>query len=186
MAPKKQPWFRFYSEAIYDPKLRALTPEQRWMFVVCLALARQSPEPGVLMLTDTIPVGLTTFADAAALSASRTAKSLQVLVDSGLISYARESDTYSVTKWSDRQFCSDNTVDRPSYRRRNGVTSSPQSTETEADNPPNPPASGGARRSRRKGQPAVHPPLTEFCSECGGMVPYDCSGFHLRAVEEMG
>ncbi|MCL6443142.1 MAG: hypothetical protein K6T83_06760 [Alicyclobacillus sp.] len=35
-------WFRFYTEAISDTKIRRLPPAQRWLWVVMLSLARKS------------------------------------------------------------------------------------------------------------------------------------------------
>lgn len=53
MPRKKKPWFRVYVEMVRDRKLRRLTPAQRWLWVVMMACARESPIPGLLMLSET-------------------------------------------------------------------------------------------------------------------------------------
>ena len=41
-----RPWFRFYVEAMRDPKMRRLSPAERWLWVAVLAACRESWIPG--------------------------------------------------------------------------------------------------------------------------------------------
>lgn len=126
MSPPRKPWFRFYSEAISDPKIRRLKPEQRWLWVAVLALARQSPEPGLLLLTADQPLGAAEVADAAALPLKATTAGLAELVNLGLLE--RDGDVWSVRKWAERQYESDTSTERVkkfrqrSMKRSIGVT----------------------------------------------------------------
>jgi hypothetical protein len=43
-------WFKFYVEAIDDQKLWCRPPAERWLWTVLMAMARRSPEPGVLLI----------------------------------------------------------------------------------------------------------------------------------------
>lgn len=56
MPRTKKPWFRVYVEMVRDRKLRRLTPAQRWLWVVMMACARESPVPGFLMLSEAAPL----------------------------------------------------------------------------------------------------------------------------------
>lgn len=60
-------WFRWYNETISDRKLRRLPTAQRWLWVAVLTLARQSPEPGRLLLSESVPVTEDDLVDAAAI-----------------------------------------------------------------------------------------------------------------------
>lgn len=99
------PWLRLYVEIIDDRRLARLDPDHRWLFVVVLVLARKSPVPGRLMLTDSIPLSVDDIVDAAALPRKRVTAGLEALCRLGLI----ESDavTWSIPGWERRQFDSD-------------------------------------------------------------------------------
>ena len=48
-------WFRMYSEVIHDPKIRKLSPAQRWVWVGLLCLASESDTRGVLEIAPGVP-----------------------------------------------------------------------------------------------------------------------------------
>lgn len=106
MPPRKQPWFRFYVEAIWDLKIRSLSPAHRWLWVAVLAMARSSPQPGILLLTERVPVKVSDLADAALLKSSEVTKGLVALEDLGLIA-KDASGAWAVVRWAERQFESD-------------------------------------------------------------------------------
>lgn len=145
MAPPKRPWFRFYTEAIWDRKLRRLTPAHRWLWVAVLATARQSPRPGVLLLSDDHPASVGDLADAAALSRPTVKSGMAALEQLGLV--RRTPDAWDVVKWNERQFESDTTGAGRVMKHRCNADVTHQSTETETDNclPDSPPA-----KARRK------------------------------------
>lgn len=139
MAPPKRPWFRLYVETIWDRKIRRLTPTQRWLWVTLLALARQSPLPGILVLsTDPLEVLSThDIADAGALKEPDVKKGLERIIGLGLIVKNDDLDAWEITRWNDRQYESDVTANRTAKHRRKNVPSpndvTPPDTEAETD-----------------------------------------------------
>lgn len=113
MAPPKHPWFRFYCEALTDRKLRRLTPAQRWLWVAVLATARQSPDPGVLLIAEGIPATVGDLAEMAGVKPAEAREGVTRMVELGLI----EGDPWSVTKWKQRQFESDTSTPRTRKHR---------------------------------------------------------------------
>lgn len=52
----KLPWMKLYSEIITDPKIRRLSIDERWFWIVLLCLAADNNKRGqVTVVTDTIP-----------------------------------------------------------------------------------------------------------------------------------
>lgn len=123
LPPRKRPWFRFYVEAIWDRKLRRLPPAQRWVWVAVLALARHSPKPGVLLLTDESPVSHDDIADAAAVQPRLARAAVKAFLDAGMLD-RDESGCMAVTKWDERQFESDETAKR-TRKHRDGTSKEP-------------------------------------------------------------
>lgn len=113
MAPPKHPWFRFYCEALTDRKLRRLTPAQRWLWVAVLATARQSPEPGVLLIAEGIPATVADLAELAGVTKTEARKGLDRMFELGLI----VGEPWRVTKWEQRQFESDSSTHRTRKHR---------------------------------------------------------------------
>lgn len=125
MAPRKRPWFRFYVEAVYDRKLRRLPPAQRWLWVVVLAMARQSPEPGTLLVAVGEPVTDEDLADAAGMRISDVRRGLSAMESIGLITKWEPFSPRVVVNWSARQYESDDVTSRTRRHR---------STSTDTDN----------------------------------------------------
>jgi hypothetical protein len=166
----KRPWFRFYVEAVHDRKLRRLKPEYRWLFVACLAAARQSPEPGVLLVGEDDPMTLEDLSDFAGMSVKSVTTGMALLVRAGVLDIdigvlnkkPTARDTYFVPAWNERQFESDDVAARTAKHRskeqgRNVPTSFPGTapeteTETETDTTPQPPAERGAEVAAHQGQ----------------------------------
>lgn len=125
MAPPKRPWFRFYTEALTDPKLRRLTPAQRWLFVAVLGAARSSCVPGVLLLTEREPLTAADLADLAGMPEKATKDGLAAMDRLGLIQMDDDLGAWRVPKWGDRQFESDDTTARTSKHRKNNPPPDP-------------------------------------------------------------
>lgn len=135
MAPPKRPWFRFYVEAVHDRKLRRLKPETRWLFVACLAAARQSPEPGRLLVGVDDPMGWDDLIDYAGMTRKQVEQGTDALHDAGVLDFDKSTSTWFVPNWSARQYESDVSTDRTSKWRRKNDDVTPDETppETEAD-----------------------------------------------------
>lgn len=107
MAPRKRYWFRFYVEAVADPKLRQLSPAHRWLWVAVLAAARQSPIPGTLMISEHQVMNESMLSDFAAMRRNDARAGLRLLDEIGVIAWDADLGTWRVPQWSTRQFESD-------------------------------------------------------------------------------
>ncbi len=136
MSRPARPWFRFYTEAMGDPKLRTLSPAHRWLWVGVLAAARQSPLAGVLLVAEDIPHTIATLADYVALKERDVDAGMTELQKRGCV----ERDIlgcWTVPKFQERQYESDNSTKRTrKHRSGNGdgnVPGTDQKTETETE-----------------------------------------------------
>jgi hypothetical protein len=102
-----KPWFRLYVEAVDDPKLRRLSPAQRWLWICVLAAARASPEPGFLLVAPEEPVTAADLAHSSGMATKTVESTIWTMDKLGIITYADEAESYYVTAWWDRQFESD-------------------------------------------------------------------------------
>lgn len=121
MAPRKQPWFRFYVEAVTDPKLRRLTPAQKWLWVVVLAAAKQSHIEGWLMLTEREPMTAKDVADLAGMKEREVASGIDALVRLGLLEFDAVLGSWQVVAWDRRQYPSDDATTRTRKHRMERV-----------------------------------------------------------------
>ncbi len=140
MPRKSRPWFRFYVEACHDPKLRRLKPSERWLWVSVLAIARQSCEPGLLLISELEAYTVVEIADFAALPVRDVKAGMAKLAAAGMVELA--NGCWEVPRWGERQFESDDVTARVqrSKERRSNVAISANGTlagtppETEAEN----------------------------------------------------
>lgn len=161
MAPKPMPWFRFYVATVRDRKVRRLAPEHRWLWVVILSVARQSPEPGRLIIGDGDPWTIEDLADEAALTPAQVSKGIAAMLKmDGFIE--DRGGVLEVVNWGKRQFESDLSTQRVAdtrtkQRRSNGdvtayqgsmeqplvddATSPDTETDTETEEPVEPSSS---------------------------------------------
>jgi hypothetical protein len=121
---RKQPWLRLYSEIIWDRKIRCLSPDHRWLWITALALARSSPKPGHLLLTETEPLTIKDITDAAALHPKTVSKGISKLFEIGLLE-GSEDFGFCIPRWDERQFESDSSADRVAKHRRSKGSSNP-------------------------------------------------------------
>lgn len=134
MSRPARPWFRFYVEAVYDRKLRRLAPEQRWLFVACLAIARQSQEPGRLLVGDAaVEVG--DLVDVACMDAEAVTRGVVCLMEAGVL--AEDERGWYIPRWADRQYESDTSASRTAKYRTKGcdvtTPSQPPSQDRHSD-----------------------------------------------------
>lgn len=116
-----RPWFRFYVEALSDRKLRRLVPAHRWLFVACLAAARQSPVPGDLLVAEGSPMTDRDLADFAGMDMRTVRTGMRALVGAGLIEERsrgdREEIVYRSPAFLRRQYESDDVTKRTRKHR---------------------------------------------------------------------
>jgi hypothetical protein len=115
---KPQPWFRFYVEAFGDRKLLRLTPAQRWLWTAVLGAARESPEPGRLLIAEGLPMTRAELARYADVKLRDVDEGLALMQAMSMISMNGD-EIIEVTNWDQRQFESDNVTARTAaYRER--------------------------------------------------------------------
>lgn len=117
MPRKSMPWFRFYVEAVHDRKLRRLKPEIRWLFVACLAAARQSPEPGWLMVGEDDPMDWDDLSDFAGMTRKQVEVGTDALTDAGVLAFDLARSAWHIPSWDDRQYESDSSTSRTQKHR---------------------------------------------------------------------
>lgn len=98
MAPSKLPWFCFYVEDFGARWVRRLTPAERWVWAAIQGAARQSPVPGVALLTETEPMTIEDIADFAALKEREVKVALEKLDQLDQV-YQRTDGAYVVANW---------------------------------------------------------------------------------------
>jgi hypothetical protein len=149
-------WWRFYSDAIFDPKLLRLSDAmfRAWTTLLCLA----AKNDGVLPTAQDIALTLR-------MKPAKVAEWITTLVAAGLID--RTEAGFEPHNWSGRQYKSDVSTDRVKRFRnaqRNAaptVSETPPETETETEKNSEPNGSGAAApddpRSRlfSEGLPAI-------------------------------
>jgi hypothetical protein len=143
-----RPWFRVYVEICRDPKVRRLTPEQRWIWLSIMSAARESPESGSLFVAPGIPFTTKELADYAGVKEREVRNVLPVMESLSMIEIA-VNGLVRVTNWSQRQFESDDVTKRTrDHRERSGeqrrnvpgnVPETETETETEEDTSAKPP-----------------------------------------------
>lgn len=119
------PWFRFYTEALDDPKVQRLPPHlfKTWVNLLCLA----SQNSGDLPNLDDIAFRLR-------LSAQDAEQQISELVLAGLIDITPHGRTPH--NWSKRQYVSDNSTDRVRKHRQKKAETPCNVSETASETTP--------------------------------------------------
>lgn len=98
-------WFRFYSEALDDPKVQRLPGDLFKAWVNLLCLANEQEERGTLPLLDDIAFRLR-------LDHQKAEDALSGLRRAGLLEHNADTDEYRIHAWDKRQYASDVSTDR--------------------------------------------------------------------------
>jgi hypothetical protein len=98
-------WFRFYSEALDDPKVQRLPGDLFKAWVNLLCLANEQEERGTLPPLDDIAFRLR-------LDHLKAEDALTGLRRAGLLEHNTDTDEYRVHAWDKRQYASDLSTDR--------------------------------------------------------------------------
>lgn len=134
-------WFRCYTEIKRDRKLRRLPISYRWIWVVIMAMGKESPIQGRLLISENIPATIEDIADEAAADIEETEKAIQKFIEQDMLH--EENGVLVLTNWGKRQYVSDNSTERVRKCRQrkketlqkrysnNEVT--PPETDTETD-----------------------------------------------------
>lgn len=118
-------WFRFYDEAINDPKVLRMAPEMRWQWVAMLCIASQSN--GKIPADEDVSLLLRT-------PVSQAQEILAEFVSRGLLDRGRDG-RLEPHNWRKRQYKSDLSTPRvKQFRKRfKAVAGTPPETETDTE-----------------------------------------------------
>jgi len=126
-------WFRFYTEAISDKKLRRIARDNNesmahviGVWTIVLAMASDSPQRGKLLISDDVPATIDDIADAAGCNVTAT---FQKLLVTGLVTVTC-NNVYEVPAWDKRQFDSDNSTKRVQELRERRKSAKKDENET--------------------------------------------------------
>lgn len=129
-------WFRFYSEALDDPKVQLLPPELFKVWVNLLCLANQSKERGQLPPLEECAFRLR-------LSDDDMRSAIAALAERGLLDFDGDGTSAGPHNWNGRQADSDNVAERVRRHRaqRSGndasnVTETPLDADTDSETEP--------------------------------------------------
>ncbi|MEI6309909.1 MAG: hypothetical protein WCP58_09745, partial [bacterium] len=127
-------WFRLYTGICADPKLRRLPVSQRWAWVVVLALAKESPQPGRLLLCEGLPLRADDLADQAHITLREAEEALASFLLQGMVT--EEDGIYDVVHWAKRQYLSDCSSERVRrFRQKEAALVSPPAAVAMASQP---------------------------------------------------
>jgi hypothetical protein len=110
MPRSARPWFRFYVEAAFDPKLRRLTPTERWVFVACCCGAAKESLRGRLAFGEQQPYSIADIAQLADVRVDKVAAALNKMRALDMVD--QDERGWFVVHWEDRQYESDSATER--------------------------------------------------------------------------
>lgn len=174
-------WFRFYTEAISDKKLRRIARDNNesmahvlGVWAIVLSMASDSPVRGQLLISNDVPATIEDIEDAAGCNVTAT---FQKLLVTGLVTELVTNDgktVYIIPAWDKRQFDSDSSATRVRKHRErqkaaksnDGVTLQKRfcnapDTDTDTDSNTNVPASAGSASAEL----TPPPPATSLSSQ---------------------
>ena len=109
-------WFRCYTEIKRDRKLRRLPSCFRWIWVVLMAIAKESPIEGQLLLSEDLPLTIEDIADEAAVDTEEVEQAIERFKEQNMLH--EEEGVFVLTNWDSRQFVSDNSTERVRKHRQ--------------------------------------------------------------------
>lgn len=159
------PWFRVYVEMVTDVKLLELPPGQRWVWIAVLAIARQSPISGYLMVSIRRPMTEKTIANLMHVPLRDVKRALESFEANDMIHRDDDIGAWCVSNWSTRQFESDDVTERSrkhrTLQRSNAVASNVadpfDATCSESESDTETESSSSSSDSRGSSQPVDNP-----------------------------
>jgi len=141
-----------------DPKMRRLTPSERWLWVAILSASRESCRPGWLLVSERVPFTDTDLADYAGMKSADVSKGINRMCDLGMMERDTDLGSWFLPNWCARQYESDDASERVARHRAkklgsNGdvtvatvedVTPPETEAETDTDKPPVAPRKRGS------------------------------------------
>jgi len=129
-------WFRFYSETLRDRKLERIaraTGNDKvtllGIWITLLSLANDSPERGVLLLVDNIPLTFDDFCYETEIDSDQLQPIIERFIKFDMLSC--DDGIYYITNWGKRQFKSDTSKERVQrYRERKAQENGEPSNDT--------------------------------------------------------
>lgn len=103
-------WYRFSHAAAHDPRLRRLTPEMRWCWVMILTTASESPRRGWLLLPGEVPATADDLAYIADVKPRVMDEAISLLLQYRLLESV--DDLLHVVGWEETQFESNSSTER--------------------------------------------------------------------------
>ena len=129
---KKNPWFRFYTEVLNDPKAQKLDPHifKMWVNFLCVASDNNGVLPDIAELAYVTRCDENTVTEAS-----------RILIEADLLTVTKNQygEVLSPKNWAKRQYKSDSSADRMRRHRANkksvtsDVTVTPPETDTESE-----------------------------------------------------
>jgi len=107
---KALPWFRFYTEALNDPKVQMLPPHlfKAWVNLLCVAGSNDGKLPSIDDIAFTLR-----------LSVESAREAVDELILAGLLDMSHVTKIVSPHNWKERQFKSDTSAERTRKWRKN-------------------------------------------------------------------
>lgn len=108
--PRRMPWFRFYDEALTDPKMAQLSNAEWGYWTKLLCFANQQNPRGEIYYGEK---NFSTFSEKVLnISRKSSGKFLEKFEDLGLIHFDEDNECLVITNWHKRQFPSDDVTAR--------------------------------------------------------------------------
>jgi hypothetical protein len=117
-------WFRCYTCVRTDPKLVLLPPAQRWVWIALLCLAKESPVPGTLLLSNRIPLTMEALPSLIGVPAREVRRALEAFVRTEML--VCTDGVWRILHWQQRQFSSDRSAERVRIHRQRETESMQQ------------------------------------------------------------
>ena len=114
-------WFRWWHEGTDDWKLKRLSYEHRWLWIVLLTFASESRKRGYLYINEYLPCTISEIASRAGLSEETVKQGIELMLrkEYGPMLEYDENGALHIRNWDKRQFASDSSAERTRrYRER--------------------------------------------------------------------
>jgi hypothetical protein len=102
---------------VHDVKIGRLKPDERWVWIVVLAAARESCEPGTLLVSEGEPFDVADLARFGQIDVPLARRGVDRMLKLGLIEIGGDTGAWIVPRWKERQFETDDVAKRTQKHR---------------------------------------------------------------------